>query len=111
MKLHNCPLCTGEVAFHQHEQDCPSGCHHLVCQKCNASFDLSLLADPHNKCEDLALLRAAIAAHWNQQNSHTREYYNMGWTAAAEWAKRDDLIADMDSPAYIKERNDKLNGY
>jgi hypothetical protein len=31
-----------------------------------------------------------------------------GWRTAALWADRDDLIADIESPAYIKERDDAL---
>ena len=35
--------------------------------------------------------------------------YAAGWAAAAQWAKRDDLICDVDSPAYIQERGAVLN--
>jgi len=29
--------------------------------------------------------------------------YTAGWVACAEWAKRDDLLADIDSPAFQRE--------
>lgn len=31
--------------------------------------------------------------------------FELGWRLAAEWADRDDLIADIDSPAYINDRD------
>lgn len=31
------------------------------------------------------------------------EAYAAGWRACASWAKRDDLLADIDSPAYVAE--------
>ena len=34
--------------------------------------------------------------------------FDQGWRMAAEWANRDDLIPDMDSPHYAKERSDRL---
>jgi len=31
-----------------------------------------------------------------------------GWRMAADWANRDDLLPDMDSPQYAKERDERL---
>lgn len=31
--------------------------------------------------------------------------YEKGWIAASKWAKRDDLVADIGSQAYVNERN------
>ena len=36
------------------------------------------------------------------------ETYKRGWVACAGWAKRPDLIADIDSPAYANERAARL---
>lgn len=36
------------------------------------------------------------------------DVYAQGWIAAAGWAMRPDLIADMDSPAYTNERDGRL---
>ncbi len=33
------------------------------------------------------------------------KHYAAGWIAAAKWAERDDLISDIDSPAYIADRD------
>lgn len=35
--------------------------------------------------------------------------YEAGWIEAACWAKRDDLIADIESPAYIADREAHLD--
>jgi hypothetical protein len=34
--------------------------------------------------------------------------FEAGWRAAAEWAKRDDLVHDIDSPAYRIDRFNRL---
>lgn len=36
------------------------------------------------------------------------EAYRAGWMNAACWAKRDDLISDIGSPEYIKDRDTYL---
>jgi hypothetical protein len=36
--------------------------------------------------------------------------FDKGWVGAARWAKRDDLLADLDSPAYLRERDEALLG-
>lgn len=45
-------------------------------------------------------------------NLYTQEQleaaYELGWICAAHWADRTDLIADTDSPAYEKQRDEKL---
>lgn len=33
------------------------------------------------------------------------QYYAEGWKHAAHWAAREDLISDLDSPAYEQERD------
>lgn len=50
--------------------------------------------------------------------SNTEEYYReldlrmvdyaQGWEEACKWAKRDDLLFDMESPAYEKARDARL---
>lgn len=35
--------------------------------------------------------------------------YEAGWVEAASWAKRDDLMADIESPAYIADREAHLD--
>lgn len=37
-----------------------------------------------------------------------RRAYREGWTAAANWAGRNDLHYDVDSPAYLHEQNVRL---
>ena len=34
--------------------------------------------------------------------------FEEGWRLAAEWAKRDDLVDDIGSPAYIRDRDAML---
>jgi len=36
------------------------------------------------------------------------EAFAEGWKMAADWANRDDLLPDMDSPQYAKERDERL---
>jgi hypothetical protein len=45
-----------------------------------------------------------VAPIWAKQ----RVAYDLGWIACAHWAKRYDLLADMDSPAYLRERSEAL---
>ena len=40
----------------------------------------------------------------------TKASYEQGWRAASEWAKRDDLVFDIGSPAYDKDRKFRLAG-
>ena len=45
-----------------------------------------------------------MRAYGDAREAAARErYYAAGWIACASWAKRDDLLADIDSPAYIAE--------
>lgn len=37
-----------------------------------------------------------------------KQAFDEGWRMAAEWAVRDDLVPDMESPQYAKERCDRL---
>lgn len=66
-QLSVCPLCGGNVSFHQDDEECSEGCHIIVCSGCKASFDLSLSADPANQSEELTALRLLIAAKWNRR--------------------------------------------
>ena len=34
--------------------------------------------------------------------------YELGWRRSAEWSKRDDLLSDIDSPAYKRDRDEDL---
>jgi len=45
---------------------------------------------------------AAPVAAWS-------EAFENGWIACSRWANRDDLIADIGSPAYIRERDHMLS--
>lgn len=38
-----------------------------------------------------------------------KQAFDEGWRMAAEWATRDDLVPDMDSPQYAAERDDRLH--
>jgi hypothetical protein len=50
-------------------------------------------------------IRDAIAAYAAAAVLAERElYYKYGWLAAAEWAGRDDLVADIGSKAYERTR-------
>lgn len=69
MNLSKCPLCRGEVHFHQDAEMCPSGCHFLHCNSCQAEFDLSMTVDPKNECLSLDELRSRIAIVWNSSNA------------------------------------------
>ena len=39
-----------------------------------------------------------------------KQAYNQGWYACAGWAERDDLVPDVDSPAFMAERSKRLMG-
>jgi hypothetical protein len=68
MELKPCPFCGGRVQFHRHAEECPYGCHYLVCKgECGGFFDFSPAADPLNKCGELYELQGAIAEFWNRR--------------------------------------------
>ena len=46
-------------------------------------------------------LRAEVEA----LRADAERHYAAGWRTAAKWAERDDLISDIDSPAYIADRD------
>lgn len=51
---------------------------------------------------------AAIRARGQERDAlraDAEKHYAAGWIAAAKWAERDDLISDIDSPAYIADRD------
>jgi len=39
---------------------------------------------------------------------HDNHLFKMGWISAASWAKRPDLIADIESPAYLSDRHEAM---
>lgn len=39
-----------------------------------------------------------------EQKRLADEAYRLGWTAASEWAKRGDLLSDIGSSAYVRDR-------
>lgn len=63
-----------------------------------------------NRDKCFAMLKAA---HGNSApvvpEGLLNEVFAKGWTTAAIWAKRDDLIADIDSPGYICDRHVMLS--
>jgi hypothetical protein len=54
-------------------------------------------------------VRQAVLAEREAIEAQRIAAFEAGWRMAAEWAKRDDLNADMDSPAYIAERKAALS--
>ena len=42
------------------------------------------------------------------ENQKLREAFEQGWKMAAEWSLSDHLLADVESPAYLKERDVRL---
>jgi hypothetical protein len=51
----------------------------------------------------------AAAAALNARNKALEEGFDAGFVASArDWSERDDLLADMDSPAYIRDRADAI---
>ena len=45
-----------------------------------------------------------------QDREQLNRAYACGWVEASLWANRDDLLADVDSPAYIDDRESLLDG-
>jgi len=61
-----CPLCSADdVTFHGDREDhnC-GGCHVIVCNTCDAGFDLVHSAGA-NSCTTLDEVKARISARWN----------------------------------------------
>jgi hypothetical protein len=52
-------------------------------------------------------LNRAIPAHEPRART-VEQAYELGWRAASDWAKRGDLISDIDSPAYLEDRRSAL---
>ena len=65
---------------------------------------LQKIGGVYTEIQMLAYAREALAA----QAVDASEIYKRGWVACAGWAKRPDLIADIDSPAYANERAARL---
>ncbi len=42
------------------------------------------------------------------ENQKLREAFEQGWKMAAEWSFSDHLLADVESPTYLKERDWRL---
>ena len=57
---------------------------------------------------ELALMAKVERLQAAGQVLDASEIYKRGWVACAGWAKRPDLIADIDSPAYANERAARL---
>lgn len=81
----------------------------------------AVLCDSEGRCciagsdEDRAIvdrslfaLTAALAGGGEGVQAHAG--FEAGWRTAANWMGRDDLIADIGSPAYIADRNKSLAG-
>ena len=51
--------------------------------------------------------RAALATHPRTQVA-PEDAFEAGWTVAANWAGRGDLLADVGSPAYQRDRGDAM---
>jgi hypothetical protein len=62
-----CPMCNAEdgIAFHgDRPEDQCSGCHVIVCNACQAGFDL-LYSAGASQCTELDEVKTRIAARWN----------------------------------------------
>lgn len=69
------------------------------CQACGHEwrpFDYPTVGVPH------------IATHARQDWNVAETAYESGWRNCAKWADRNDLHADIGSPAYIRDRNAAL---
>lgn len=60
---------------------------------------------PHSHALIIALCDFWLAS---AQPGGVTEAYDAGWIECTKWAKRDDLICDMDSPAYKRDRDRAL---
>ena len=65
-------------------------------------------SDYHAHAIVAAVLAEQVKAVPTQATEAMREAYKLGWILCANWAKRTDLYADIDSPAYIKDRDAAL---
>ena len=66
------------------------------------------LIDSHTISLVVAECDMALTQRPAAQAGEVELAFDQGWRMAAEWANRDDLIPDMDSPHYAKERSDRL---
>jgi len=62
------------------------------------------------KDAEIATLRVALNKYSEDEmlcakDAHDNKLFALGWISAASWAGRHDLIADIDSPAYLYDRN------
>jgi hypothetical protein len=69
------------------------------CQICNGDDMQAPCAHPSEGLS--GCLRVAAAAVLAERE----KYYKYGWMAAADWAGRDDLVADIGSKAYERTRD------
>ncbi|MET3654036.1 hypothetical protein [Dyella japonica] len=60
----------------------------------------------HTNCQEI---RIPLFTRSNAKAGEVEFAYAMGWRRAAIWADRDDLICDIDSPAYEKEMQAALS--
>lgn len=64
--------------------------------------------DQVEPCEPVAPAATSAAPAVPLTEERLQRAYALGWTAAASWAKHDDLIDDIGSPAYVAEMTDAL---
>lgn len=64
----------------------------------------TLRAENERAFRDIASLREKLAA----KEAEIHHAYQAGWCVAAAWADRDDLKADIGSPAYVTHRTEAL---
>lgn len=56
-----------------------------------------------------AICRAQGRADYEATKTRVRaEAFAAGWRTAANWVERDDLIADIGSPAYVADRDSAI---
>lgn len=63
-----------------------------------------LLSDPSNSLDPESVWLACARA----LEQFAVDAYDLGWLSCVEWSGRDDLAADMQSPAYLNQRNLRL---
>jgi hypothetical protein len=73
--------------------------------KAATAFDLAWLNEKAGIGLSKELMRpSAPTSHESQRNAD----FEAGWRTAANWMNRDDLIADIGSPAYLDDRANAL---
>jgi len=69
-------------------------------------------AAPHTRFRLTMLLLEDLTKEVERMQSERdqaiKDAYKIGWVNCSVWANRDDIIADIESPAYIKDRDDSV---